>query len=279
MDAALAADWRQARAWALAGAGAAPDMPHRAEFYARLYRHSAGNFAFALIAAHACLWGARYVRRGLAVGGALAALSRAQQWHRAQIEGFAVAMRSINLDVAVEVATLYRLTAARSDAAGLDAIAAPPLLAALGELHRARRQGRLLPLETRRRLFHDFLLWEQHSHVAAAVDRAVAALDWPWVRRLALMPRLGLAYIPWRLQARFRNFASMDERVEKGLHAFDMAERQGWQRCAALLRVPPQPSQMPPAMAPATAARFSALSEKPISTVPVETPASSCWVQ
>ncbi|KMO15491.1 hypothetical protein QR78_00380 [Methylobacterium indicum] len=64
--------------------------------------------------------------------------------------------------------------------------------------------------------------------VAPAVAAAAAGFAWEPVRRLALRPSIRFAYMPRRETLHFADFADTDERIEKGLRAFAIAEAVGW---------------------------------------------------
>ena len=66
--------------------------------------------------------------------------------------------------------------------------------------------------------------------VGPYVDAAVKAFGWSTVRAMAMRPNIRFSYIPRRDVLRFRNFADIDERIEKGLLAYDIAEREGFLR-------------------------------------------------
>ena len=74
------------------------------------------------------------------------------------------------------------------------------------------------------------------STVRIAFEAAAAAFDWPLMKWLALQPVLRFAYFPRRRFFWFRNFADRQERIERGLCAFDLAAAAGWQNVEAALR-------------------------------------------
>jgi len=77
---------------------------------------------------------------------------------------------------------------------------------------------------------------EQQHIVGPTLTSAVAEFDWPLVRALALKPAVRFAYFQGSRRLWFRNFASQDERIEKGLLAFSLASQAGWSTVDAALR-------------------------------------------
>ncbi|MBB5716484.1 hypothetical protein [Sphingomonas aerophila] len=220
---------RGLRAQAVALAGRAGDLAQRAAVYHHLYRHSGGNHAFPLLAAHGALWGGGHFRRNLARGRIAARLlsgPRAAERRIAELERLADAFREINRRVCVETWFVYQLTARPALADAADALVAPELLAAMARCHAARRGGVRLSAAERRALFETFFRWEQEAIVGPAVEAAFAACDWTLARSIARRPRIAFAYLPRPLA--FADFASTAERIAKGLAAFDAGETVGW---------------------------------------------------
>lgn len=243
------------RARAIALAGRAGDLAQRASVYHHLYRHSGGNHAFPLLAAHGALWASGYFRRNLRQG----ALATRLLWliggdgagRMAELHGLADTLRDINRRVCVETWFIYQLTARPALAEAASELVPAGLRLAMARCHAARREGvRLNPAE-RRVLFECFFRWEQTAIVGPAVEAAFAAFDWLLAKKRALRPRIAFAYLPTPLP--FRDFADTNERIDKGLAAYDAGERVGWDKVEASLsayRV------LPPAYAADPAAHF-----------------------
>ena len=68
MNPSTEAEVRLLRAWAVTLAGRTGDLAQRASAYHHLYRHSGGNHAFPLLAAHGALWASGYFQRNLKRG-------------------------------------------------------------------------------------------------------------------------------------------------------------------------------------------------------------------
>ncbi|WP_394560967.1 hypothetical protein [Aquipseudomonas alcaligenes] len=212
-------------------AGALTDLAQRASVYHHLYQDSGGRNVFPLIAAHGALWGAGYFALGMKVGTLLSAqflFSPAIRRDKLrQLHAFADAFREINRQVCVEAYTAYHFSKLHGEKPGAEHYLQPCLLAALNRCHLAQAQGEPLPPAERRELFEAFFLWEQEFIVGPAVERALAALHWPLIRRVALRPRIEFAYFASSRDMRFADFASTAERIEKGLRAYELAEQVG----------------------------------------------------
>lgn len=229
------------RQWALeellaeaeALAGRTGDFEQRAMVYHHLYEHSLGNHGFPLLAAHGALWGADYFRRGQRLG-------RWLQWRfrgarraeaMAALERFAETLRDINRRVCAETYLAYRLSGSAMLREEAERRIAPRLLLALDGIHTARREGRAAGRDERRELFAAFFEWEQEAIVTPHLTEAFAAFDWPELNWLARKSVIRFSYLG-RRPLRFRDFSSREERLARGMAAFDRAERLGWSKVA-----------------------------------------------
>lgn len=113
---------------------------------------------------------------------------------------------------------------------------APELLAALNEMHAARREGRELSDERKRRVFESHFFDEQQHVVGPRINDALSALEWPLVKAAALKPLIRFAYFPARTYFWFQHFDRREERITRGLQAFDIAASVGWDQVEATLR-------------------------------------------
>jgi hypothetical protein len=219
------------RAEAIALAGKTGDLVQRAAVYHHLYADSGGNHSFPLLAAHGALWASGYFRAGMRFG-SFVAHGRRLLGHDAdlligKLRSFAEEFRDINRRVCVETLFIYRLTADRKLADRAARLVPPALLAQMDRCHHARRAGRLLSNAERRDLFTAFFLWEQANIVGPSIRRAYATFDWPLIRSMALTPTIRFSYFG-RAPLKFRDFDNTDERIEKGMAAFDRACARGW---------------------------------------------------
>lgn len=215
-------------------AGGLKDLAQRATVYHHLFEASGGNHAFPLIAAHGALWAGGYFRFGARLAEALAwqyawsSIRRREQMEA--LESFANAFREINRRVCVDTYVSFHFTARHADDPNISKYVSPELLAALRMVHEARSEGRDLPDERKREVFTAHFLDEQRRVVGPAIEKAVAAFDWPVVRFVALKPLVRFAYFRGGRPLWFANFADREERIEKGLAAFDAAADVGWRR-------------------------------------------------
>ena len=223
------------RARAIALAGEPDDFARRAAHYTALYRHSGGNHAFALLAAHGALWGIGYLDRAVRVGHALAALHRDAPARRQRLTDFVEAFGEINRRVFVEFWFTYQLTADPALESEARRLLPTDLFMALTAAHVARRADTPLSETERRALFASFFHWEQTQVVAPLIDAAYRALSWPLVAALAARPRIAFAYMPRGTALGFHNFRNTTERLALGLRAFDTASKVGWPVAEAAL--------------------------------------------
>ena len=103
-------------------------------------------------------------------------------------------------------------------------------------MHDARKRGISLTPKEKRRVFEQSFLCEQEITVAPGVAETVKAFDCPFMLFLCLRPFVRFAYFPRWQYLFFRNFADKEERIEKGLRAYDCAERAGWDRVRDSMR-------------------------------------------
>jgi hypothetical protein len=214
-------------------AGGLTDLGQRAAVYHHLYHDSGGNHIFPLIAAHGALWARGYFRFGMRLGRCFAwqyCLNLARHHTQlAALADFADAFRDINRRVCADVYTNYHFVLTHGDEAGADRLMPARIFEAVRRLVWAKRHGRALSDAERLEVFEAHFLNEQETEVGPSVARAGAALDWPVMKWLALQPIVRFAYFPRGRLLRFRNFASVDERIRNGLQAFAWGSEVGWQ--------------------------------------------------
>ena len=221
-------------------AGGLRDLAQRATVYHHLFRASGGNHAFPLIAAHGALWAGGYFRFGNRLAESLSwqyawspALRR-QQLQR--LEAFADAFRDINRRVCVDTYVSFHFTARYGEDERVVQYVSPELLSVLRVVHAARRAGKELPDNQKQEVFLAHFLDEQQRVVGPAIEKAVAEFDWPLVRFIALKPWVRFAYFPGGQRFWFANFADRQERIAKGMQAFETAASVGWRRVEQALR-------------------------------------------
>jgi hypothetical protein len=64
----------------------------------------------------------------------------------------------------------------------------------------------------------------------------VAKFDCPVLTAIVLRPIVRFTYFPRTTYLAFRNFGDTDERIEKALRSYDLAERAGWERVSDAIR-------------------------------------------
>lgn len=221
-------------------AGGLTDLVRRAAVYHHLYADSGGRNVFPLIAAHGALWGSGYFALGSRVGHWCSLVDVFQPQRRRRrldaLSAFANAFRDINRQVCAQAYALYHYTRLHGRTPVSEAAATPALLDGLLACHTSARAGTPFSQAQRAQLFQAFFLWEQHHIVSTAVEQAVAAFEWPLLRRLAMQPRIRFRYFPRNPQMRFGDFAAQDERIEKGLRAYALAEQVGLAQVEVSLR-------------------------------------------
>lgn len=228
------------RAQAQALAGEPGDMPQRVAVLHSIFLDSGQNHAFPEVALHGALWAYRfYDRRGTLMKlityryfyNARERARRAAMLGRFS-DGFKVANRSVFADTF----TNYHLTKRFGEAGGLERVMPPELIEALNRVHHAARRGRQLPQHERGEVFRTALLYEQETTVGPKVREEVGAFDCPVLTRLVLKPIVRFAYFPRGHYLRFRDFGNTEERIEKAVRSYQLAERVGWHAVAANIR-------------------------------------------
>lgn len=208
------------------------EIPRRVVILLDLYRHSQGNHTFPLIAAHGALWAFAYFEAGGSLGRLIAKryfYNRTERIYRMGIlTRFAEDFRRINRQVCIDTWANYRFTQECGRQPGADALVPEPLLSALNEVHAARESARTLDTAERRRIFEQSFHCEQEVTVAPGVLAAINAFDCRVMRTLCLRPLVRFSFFPACRYLMFRNFGEKQERIDKGMRAWDIAARQGW---------------------------------------------------
>ena len=220
-------------------AGDLGDLRQRASVYRHLFLASGGNHAFPLIASHGALWAGGYFRYGLFLGTALSWMYLGRPALRAKqleaLHAFADVFRDINRRVCVDTYANFHFTRLYGRHPETPRLIPAEMLDALNSVHTAAANKRELSDDARRAVFAAHFLNEQRYVVGPTLTEAVAAFDWPLVKTIALRPPVRFAYFPGQTRLWFRNFASQEERIERGLQAFDIAVRVGWSEVDAAL--------------------------------------------
>jgi hypothetical protein len=236
----LRAAYAGIKAEATQRAGGLEDIPRRAALLHGLYLDSGENHVFPQIALHGALWAYHYFE----VGGSLGRLIARRYFYNAGerayrlglLQSFAEGFRRVNRQVFIDSYANYHFARAHGREPGADQVVPPPLLQALNLVHAAREAGRALSAAEKRTVFEQSFLWEQELTVAPGVQAAVDQFQCFFMRTLCLKPVVRFAYFPRFRFILFRNFADKAERIAKGMRAYDLAGRAGWQRVKESVR-------------------------------------------
>jgi hypothetical protein len=214
-------------------AGKLDDLGQRSLVYHQVYRDSDARFHFPLVASHGALWATWYLRAaGLAahvfsVCDLSCALKRRDRM--ATYTVYVDAIKEINRQVMIEAFNclyLYRCCGER-------ACAELEFSDALAVQFRERfgdGAARFVQTHAGDRTFYEtFFRWEQKKVVGPAVDSALEAFAWPFMKALSRKPWVWFSYFRIGRALIFRDFADSEERVRKGLAAFDWAAAKGWE--------------------------------------------------
>lgn len=221
-------------------AGDLHDIPRRALILINMYLDSGRNHAFSLIAAHGALWAQGYFEAGGSLGRLIARRYFYDPDERAYRLGllreFADDFRKVNRQVCIDTYANYHFAGRYGREPGADGLIVPSLLGALNRVHDARERRAEFDPGERRRVFEQSFRSEQEVTVAPGVQAAVQSFECKIMRFLCLRPLVRFAYFPSFRYLWFRNFADKDERIDRGLRAYDLAAKVGWPRVERSLR-------------------------------------------
>ncbi len=224
--------YREMHAEAVHLAGGIADLPRRAAVYHHIYRASGGNFAFALIAAHGALWAHWYLVAARVAAWILSALDISSSYTPAEklaaYDAYVRELEDVNRRVMIETYTIFHFTRRYGRHPDARRIMPAALLDLMIACHEAADGSGQFPQAQKRALYDAFFRWEQHRVVGPAVDAALSRFDWKLMRNLCLRPWVWFSYFRFGRSLNFRDFSSSNERIEKGLKAFDFGARQGW---------------------------------------------------
>jgi hypothetical protein len=221
-------------------AGGPGDMPQRVALLHSIFEDSGANHAFPEVALHGALWAYGFYERHGAVSRMISYryfYDRDERARRSYMlfvfsQGFKEANRSVFMDTYAN----YFFTKQYGEAAGADQVVAPELLDALNRVHHASRAGRALSESERADVFKTSLLYEQETTVGPKVREEVAKFDCPVLRNIVLRPLVHFNYFPRLTMLLFHDFGNTDERIEKAVRSYELAERTGWSRVAECIR-------------------------------------------
>ena len=221
-------------------AGGPGDMPRRVAILHSIFVDSGGNHAFPEVALHGALWAYGFYERRGAVSRMITYRYFYDREGRARrsymLFEFSQGFKQANRSVFVDTYTNYFFAKRYGEAEGADEVLSPELLEALGRVHHARRAGRTLPAAERGEVFEKALLFEQERTVGPKVREEVSKFDCPVLTKLVLRPLVRFAYLPRTTMMLFRDFGDTDERIDKAIRSYELAERTGWPAVAEAIR-------------------------------------------
>lgn len=212
-------------------AGQPGDIAQRVMVHHQIYRDSAKNHVFPLVALHGALWGYGFFETTGKLGEIISYryfYDEAQRRERhSMLDRFAEGFKAVNREVFVDTYANFYFTREAGEERGAEEIVQPELLAALNHAHRATRDGRSLDREAREALFSLALRFEQERTVAPGIARELERFDCPILRTLCLKPIVRFAYFPaWRAFY-FDDFSNKDERIRRAMRSYRIAEERG----------------------------------------------------
>ena len=221
-------------------AGGLGDIQRRVAILTSLYLDSGRNHVFSQIAAHGALWAMGYFE----AGGSLGRLVARRYFYNAEERGyrlgilreFSESFRRVNRLVCVDTYTNYHFSKTYGHISGADTVIPVDLLDALNRVHHARARNTDLTPPEKRQIFECSFHCEQEITVAPGVAAAVAEFDCPIMRVLCLHPIVRFAYFPKLRYLLFRDFSNTEERISKGMRAYDLADRVGWDQVHKSMR-------------------------------------------
>jgi hypothetical protein len=237
----LARAYAEIRADAVRLAGGPGDMPPRVALLHAIFVDSNGNHVFPEVALHGALWAYGFYERRGTVSRMIAYRYFYDGEERARrsymLFEFSQGFKEANRLVFVDTYANYVFSKLHGHEPGADEILAPELLEALNRVHHAARAGRRLPPSDRAQVFECALMFEQERTVGPKIREEVAKFDCPVLSAIVLRPIVRFTYFPRATYLVFGNFGNTDERIEKALRSYELAERAGWERVGDTIRL------------------------------------------
>lgn len=214
-------------------AGNLTEVPRRVAILTQLYLDSGRNHQFSLLAAHGALWALGYFEVGGSLGRLIARRyfydSRERAFRLGLLDQFAEGFRSVNRQVCIDSYTNYYFSKQFGQTSAAAELVPAELLEALNRVHHASRKNVLLRSSDLKKVFMQSFHTEQEVTVAHGVAETVAAFDCPILRSLCLKPLVRFSYFPRLRYMWFRDFSNKEERIGKGVDAYDIAARSRWE--------------------------------------------------
>lgn len=213
-------------------AGSLLDIPRRVGLLTHLTRQTRGNHVFPLLAAHGALWALGYFEAGGSLGRLIAKRyfynSDEKVFRLGILRDFAERFRKVNRQVCIDTYANYLFTQQHGEDADAAEVVPPGLLDSLNRVHFASRNGKTLTDAEKKAVFEQSFLCEQEATVSPGVKEAIDGFDCRIMRQLCLKPIVRFAYFPALRYMFFWNFGDMQERIDKGMKSYSIAEKSGW---------------------------------------------------
>lgn len=228
----LDAAYSQIQKQAIQLSGRPQDIAQRVQHLKQMYVDSKGKYAFPLVAAH----GAQFAKKIFGVTQSasdvfslIAQMSSSGELNKAQrlnemTSNFSTQLENVNRFVFIDTYTNYYFSKIYGRRPGAEKFIPSSLLNALNRMHEAKTYN-----ETEKRaLFHEALLYEQHTRVSPMVTKVCGGYSEKWLLHLILKPIVRFAYFPKSVYFQFTDFSSEAERIHYALRSYDLAVQAGW---------------------------------------------------
>ena len=224
----------QIEAEAEIAAGEVTALTKRASGYLGVYHESNGVCRFALVAAHGALWASWYLVCAQLAAGVFACVDPTCRLgirtRFRQFNAYVSVLKDINQRVMLQTYTLIHTVKRLGPDMAVEAGYPEDLVQDYSRFMDVG--GSEVELCD---LYHRHFLWEQDRVVSDMLDDAFAAFEWPFMRNLCQRPWVWFSYFRVGRSMNFRSFTDKDERVEKGLIAYDTAKAFGFDTLAKKL--------------------------------------------
>jgi hypothetical protein len=220
-------------------AGGPGDMPPRVALLHSIFADSNGNHAFPEVALQGALWAYGFYERRGTVNRMISYRYFYDREERARrsymLFEFSQGFKEANRSVFIDTYTNYFFTKRHGTEDGADEVIPPELLEALNRVHHAADAGKRLSRKDRADTYEKALLFEQEQTVGPKVREEVEKFDCPVLTSIVLKPIVRFSYFPRTRFLRFRDFGNTDERIEKAIASYELAEDAGWDSVSATI--------------------------------------------
>jgi hypothetical protein len=211
-------------------AGSPQDIPQRVVLMHEMYLDSGKNHWFPQVALHGALWAHGYFASTGSLGKALSLRyfydDNERRMRGEMLDKFSDAFKRANRQVFIDTFTNYYFTKEHRTPQA-ERIVGEQVFSALAKVHDASKEGRTLSPSEQREAFIASLSWEQETTVAPAIAAAISEFDCPILRTLCLKPTVKFSYFPAVNRMFFRDFSNKEERINKAIRAYDIAQQAG----------------------------------------------------